>query len=159
VITTINTDLAPCYFAASEAVAYQEVAVRGTTTAAQRAQAPRLLNDDLIACSLVNSSVFDLANIDVPGSATAKQLASMLDDSTTWAVRDAHDTIAEIQILEAHPNSPGALAALRVDLGLMATDRASAAASRASAASLLDAKLPALLLPAVGSASAVLGAP
>lgn len=83
VITTINTDLAPCSFAVSEALNYEALVLVGRVDDAQRAQAPQLLNDDLIACSLVNSSVFDLSNIDVPGSASARQLrlhARRVDD-------------------------------------------------------------------------------
>ena len=67
-ISEINTDVAPCLFSLREALTLYGDETTGTLSAAHRAQIPGLLRDDQTACSYTNDNIFELSDIDVPGS-------------------------------------------------------------------------------------------
>ena len=103
VIKQINTDVAPCLFSIREALTLYGDETSGTLSSAHRAQIPALLRDDQTACSYTNDNIFELSDIDVPGSSAGKQVSQAVNTVTVWATSDALGAIEAIQTLTSHP--------------------------------------------------------
>jgi hypothetical protein len=152
VMGEINTDLSPCAFAASESFSIYSDLTHGTVTASQKVSVPGLLQDDQSACSFTDSSIYDLSNIEVPGSAAGREIGDLVITVTEWASSDAVAAIQQIATLAGDPTDTKALAALSSAERLLASDRAKALAELKAADKLLgNAHLPAPSLPALPS--------
>lgn len=150
VIGEVNTDVSPCTFAARESFSLYGELTQGTLTPSQRTTVPGLLRDDVAACSFTDNSIFDLSNIEVPGSAAGRQIGQLVSTVTVWASSDAVSAIEQIETLSGAPNDPKALRALSKAEGLLASDRTKALAEVRQAGRILgDAHLPAPALPAL----------
>ena len=104
VIASINTDLAQCAFAVSEGFKIFKAAQSPSLSAANRARIPALLTDDVAACSFTNQSTFDLANIEVPGTAAGRKIADAVATLSIWTTSDALGALTEIDKLTTdHP--------------------------------------------------------
>jgi hypothetical protein len=147
VIKEVNSDIAPCVFAVREAFTIYGDQVRNSLTAADRSHTPALLTDDQTACSLTDESIFNLSDVEVPGSAAGKQLGKMVGSVTLWATSDALGAVDAIQTLSVHPTNASARAALARDRRNLASDRAAAEASVRSIQAMLDTNLVGLYLP------------
>jgi hypothetical protein len=142
IIGEVNTDVAPCVYAVHEAMLIYVDRVSGQLNSADRAQVPSLIRDDEDACSLTDSSVFDLSDIDVIGSPAGKQISDAISTSTVWVTSDALGVIDLIETLQQHPHDQRAQAQLTVDRQRMTEDRARVDAEVASASRLLNRTLP-----------------
>lgn len=149
VIDEVNTDLAPCANATGEAYQLYSFKVAGTITPDEQSGSSRWLSDDLVACSFANAQVFDLSDVEVPGTASGKQLAQMVGWVTQWATSDALNSMNAISILMTHPANAQALASLSTQWRAMEKDRASATGAVRTVEGMLDTTLPALVLPSV----------
>jgi hypothetical protein len=148
VIGEIDTDVSPCTYAARESFAVYGDLTHGTLTASQRSTVPGLLRDDVAACSFTDNSIFDLSNIEVPGSAAGRQIGQLVETVTVWATSDALSAIEQIEALFGDPHDAKALAKLSKAEGLLASDRTKALAEVRAAAHLLGgAHLPEPALP------------
>jgi hypothetical protein len=147
VIGEINTDASPCTFAVKESFSIYGDVTAGTLSASNRAEIPGLLADDQSACSFTDSSIFDLSNIEVPGSAAGRDIGDMVLTVTDWASSDAVAAIQQIETLAGDPGNGKARSALGADEKLLASDRASAMKELQAADQVLDAHLPAPALP------------
>jgi hypothetical protein len=159
VIGEINADVAPCLFSVREALTIHADETAGTLSPGNRAQVPGLLRDDQTACSYTNSSIFDLSDIAVPGSAAGKQVAQAVNTVTVWATSDALGVVEAIQTLTSRPTDRKARAQLRSEERLLIEDRAKATAEVDAAGRALGTRLATLdiskeSLPGVGSAPA-----
>lgn len=144
VISEINADLAPCVFALREALMLYSDST-GKLSAANRSQIPALLRDDQDACSYTDANIFDLSDIDIPGSAAGKQVGQAENTVTVWATSDALSAIEAVQTLTSSNKADGrARAELRADERLLATDRDKATGEIDAAGKLLGTRLPAL---------------
>jgi hypothetical protein len=146
VIGEINADVAPCVFAVREALTLYSDETSGTLSSGNRSQIPALLRDDQNACSFTDSSIFDLSNIEVPGSPAGKHIGEAVNTVTVWATSDALGAIEVVQTLTSRPTDRKARAQLLVDERLLAQDRAKATAEINAAGRTLRTRLPALNL-------------
>ena len=137
VMTEVNNDLAPCAFGLNQAVGIWKLQAAHQLTAADRAPTPGLLGDDQSACSFTSEGIFDLSNIQVPGTPAGKHLGQMVGIATLWTTSDALRTIEDVQALMANPNDAAALHSLTVENGQLASDRRNALAEEAAADHLL----------------------
>lgn len=149
VIGQTNSDLAACTNAASEAFQLLGLRYAGTITDYERANAGPWIEQDIVACSLANTQVFDLSNITVPGTSSGSRLGDMLGSATTWATSDALDAMNAIARLMNDPTNADARAALLTQWRLMVTHRAEAIRSAHEAAAMLATSLPSLSLPQI----------
>jgi len=149
VIKQVNADIAPCAYSVSEAFTIYGDLTANSLTADNRARVPTLLGDDQAACSLTNQYIFALSDIEIPGSASGRQLADVVSTVTLWATADALGAIDAIEALSTHPGDVRALAALARYEQLLASDRAAADASMRSIDAMLDARIVSLNLPEV----------
>ncbi len=151
VISAVNSDLASCAYAVKEAFLIHDNEVSGTLTPSERSQSPGLLSDDEDACSFTDDNIYELANIEVPGSAAGKQLGDLVSTTTLWASSDALGAIIDIDELLQHRTDTKAETDLAKREKALAADRAAALAEVASAEQLLNTKFPAPDTPAVPS--------
>lgn len=149
VIGQVRGDLAPCTNAASEAFQLYGFQSSGTLTSYEHSNAPAWLNQDVVACSFANAQVFDLSAVDIPGTASGKQLGNMLNAAQLWATSDAKDAMDAISQLLGTPTNAAARTTLASDWAKMVTDRSSANRAIAAAATLLSTPLPGIGLPSV----------
>ena len=148
-IAEVNTDMAPCVFAARESFTIYGDETHHTLAAGDRARVPGLLRDDQVACSFTNESIYDLSDIDIPGSSAGKDIGAVVSTVTLWATSDALGAIEAIQTLSASPSDGPGLAELAKSERLLASDRGEADAAVHAAESVLDATLTPLTLPAL----------
>ena len=120
-----------------------------SSRAADRAPTPGLLGDDQSACSFTSEGIFDLSNIQVPGTPAGKHLGQMVGIATLWTTSDALRTIEDVQALMANPNDAAALHSLTVENGQLASDRRNALAEEAAADHLLATHLAGVDMPNV----------
>ncbi len=141
VIKEINADVAPCLFSVREALTLYGDETSGTLSSAHRAQIPALLRDDQTACSYTNDNIFQLSEIDVPGSAAGKQVSQAVNTVTVWATSDALGAIEAIQTLTARPGDRKARSQLHHQEGLLAEERDKATAEIDAAGHALGTRL------------------
>jgi hypothetical protein len=141
VIGEINSDVAPCLFSVREALTLYADETSGTLSSAHRAQIPALLRDDQTACSYTNDNIFELSDIDVPGSAAGKQVSQAVNTVTVWATSDALGVVEAIQTLTSRPGDRKARAQLHDDERLLIQDRSKATAEIDAAGHALGTRL------------------
>jgi hypothetical protein len=147
VMKQINSDLAPCSYAVNEAFEIEADVIANSLSSANRARVPGYLRDDQDACAFTNSSINDLANLEVPGTNAGKELGDLVSTVTFWASSDALAAIESIQTLTSKPGNVTAGTDLATAERLMASDRAEAENQEAAANRILGTHLPALQLP------------
>jgi hypothetical protein len=149
VMTEVNNDLAPCAFALNQAVGIWNLEAAHQLTAADRAPTPGLLGDDQSACSFTSEGIFDLSNIEIPGTPAGKRLGQMVGIATLWTTSDALKTIEDVQTLMTNPNDVAARQNLTAEEGQLASDRRDALADEAGADHLLATHLATVDMPSV----------
>ena len=149
VMSEINTDVASCAYAVKESFTIHADQVAGSLSSSDRHQAPSLLRDDLDACSFTDDSIFELSNIEVPGSAAGKRLGDVVNSVTLWATSDAIGAISDLATLLNHPDNQQALRDLGTRERALASDRADAFADISAADQILSAQLTVPALPAL----------
>ena len=92
-MTQLNTDVGPCSYAVGESITIYRDLRAHTLTPAQSRQVPGLLRDDQAACSFTDDSVYQLSTIDVPGSASGRDIGQVVSTVTLWATSDALSAI------------------------------------------------------------------
>jgi hypothetical protein len=149
VMSELNPDLAPCALAVHEALQIWGDQSAHTLSAADQAESPSLLRDDQNACSFTNESIFDLSNIEVPGSPAGKDMGDLVATSVLWTTSDALKAIEAVQTLMVHPQDESALRGLGKAEDAMAADRAAGLRELARADQVLDTTLPRPDMPAM----------
>lgn len=148
IMKEVNTDLAPCAYAANESFTIWKDQESHTLSPSDISRVPGLLRDDQTACSFTSDSIYDLtSNIDVPQTPAGRPLGQMVGTVTLWATSDALSAIESIQILTSDPGNGAALKQLQKEEPILAADRARADAQLQAADKVLATKLPALDLP------------
>jgi hypothetical protein len=141
VISELNTDLAPCVLAVHEALEIWGDQSAHTLSAKDLATSASLLRDDQNACSFTNETIFDLSNIEVPGSPAGKDMGDLVATSVLWTTSDALRAIEAVQALMLNGHDAGAQSALLKAERAMAADRQKSLAELARADRLLDTHL------------------
>ena len=149
VMSQINDDLGGCALAAHESFQIWHTETSGALSASDRAAGPGLLRDDQSACSFTNDSIFQLSDVEVPGSAAGKHLGALVGTATLWATSDALGAIEDIQTLFTNPGDQAALKDLAAKERAAASDRSQARADTAAADRILGVRLPEPDLPAL----------
>ena len=147
VMQELNSDIAPCALAVHQALAIWDLQAAHTLTAGERASTPGLLSDDQSACSFTNESIFDLTNIEVPGSPAGKKIGDLVATATLWTTSDALRAIEDVQKLMNDPTDVSSLRDLSVEERQLAADRRTANAQEDAANRILDTRLPAPDMP------------
>jgi len=147
VMQQVNQYLSPCAYAVNETFTIFQEHTDHQLTASDEATAPGLLRDDQVACSLTDESMFNLGNVEVPGSAAGKQLQQLVGTVTLWATSDALAAIEAIQTLWTDPSNASARQQLSKAERTLTSDRKAALANLATADHVLDAHLPVLKMP------------
>jgi hypothetical protein len=147
VMSEINADVGPCTFAAKESFSIHADQVAGSLSASDQREASSLLRDDLAACSFTDNSIFELSNIEVPGSAAGKRLGDLVDTVTLWATSDALGAISDLEALLTRPHDQTARRDLATRERALASDRAAAFADISAADRIVSAPLTEPALP------------
>jgi hypothetical protein len=153
VMQELNADIAPCALAVHQALGIWGLQASHTLTASDRANTPGLLSDDQSACSFTNESIYDLTNIEVPGSPAGKEIGDLVATATLWTTSDALRAIEDVQTLMTNPTDAKALGSLSVEERRLAADRRSANAEDGAADRILDTRLPRPDMPALTQAN------
>ncbi len=154
VMSEVNTDLGPCALAVRQAIGIWNLQAAHALTAADRAPTPGLLSDDQTACSFTDESIFDLTDIDVPGTPAGKELGQMIATATLWTTSDSLRAIEDVQTLMGDPSDAPALRSLAVEDKRLATDRSTALSQEDAADRALATRLPSVDLPPVAGVRA-----
>ena len=154
VMKELNTDIAPCALAAHQALGIWTLQSEGALPASARSGTPVLLGDDQAACSFTNESIFDLSNIEVPGTTAGKDLGDLVATATTWTTSDALRAIEIVQTLMSDPHDATALADLTKQEHQLALDRQRGLGEERQADQALNSTLIAVNLPALPEPSA-----
>jgi hypothetical protein len=149
VMSEVNSDLQPCAYAVGQAVGIWALQVHHQLSAAERSPTPGLLSDDQSACSFTNQGVYDLSNIQVPGTAAGKKLGQLLAVAMLWTTSDSLRAIEDVQTLMNQPNNAAAVRDLSRAEAQLASDRRSALADENAADRDLDTHLQPVNLPPV----------
>jgi hypothetical protein len=149
VISSINTDLYPCQFAVKESFSLYAGETHNSLTPSDRSDVPGMLGDDLAACTFTDNSIYDLSNIEVPGSADGRDIGEMVVTVTDWATSDAVGAISQIETLAGDPTNKGALKSLAGYERALTSDRTKAFSELDAADKVLDAHLAPPDLPVV----------
>jgi hypothetical protein len=153
VMSELNSDLQPCAYAVHQALSIYSLAAAHQLSPADEAPTPGLLSDDQSACSFTNESTYDLANIDVPGTAAGKELGQVVATATLWTTSDSLRAIEDVQTLMNAPNDAAARRNLNGAEAQLAKDRRTALAAEGAADRDLDTHLAKVDLPAEPSQS------
>ena len=153
VMSEVNTDLAPCALATRQAIGIWRLQAAHELTPADRSPTPGLLNDDQSACSFTSEEIFDLVNMQVPGTPAGKHLGQLIATATLWTTSDALRAIEDVQTLMNDPNKASALHSLSTAEAQLATDRRAAIAEEDAANRTLDTHLQPVDLPAIAGTS------
>jgi hypothetical protein len=151
VMNEVNSDVGPCAYAVKEAFLIRSDLENHTLSPADAPRVPGLLRDDQAACAFTDSSINDLANVEVPGTAVGRDLGDLVSTVTLWASSDALTAVEAEQVLSAHPTDAGALHRLSSAESMLASDRTEALGELAAAEHVLAVSLPSLDLPALPS--------
>ena len=151
VMSEVNSDLQPCAYAVRQALGIWTLQAHHQLSAAERAPTPGLLSDDQSACSFTNQGVYDLSNIQVPGTAAGKELGQLLATAMLWTTSDSLRAIEDVQTLMNQPNDAGALRDLSREEAQLAADRRNALADETAADRDLDTHLQPVNLPAIAA--------
>ena len=154
VMSEVNSDLEPCVYGVHQAQGIWTLQAAHELSAAERAPTPGLLSDDQSACSFTNEGIYDLANIQVPGTPAGKQLGQLVATATLWTTSDSLKVIEDVQALMNNPNNAGVRHNLSTEEAQLAVDRRTAMAEEAAADRDLDTHLQPVDLPVVTTSSA-----
>ncbi len=146
VMSQVNADVRPCSQALSKSFTILGDLTAHTLTPAQVNEVPGRLRQDQAACSLADASIYQLSTIDVPSSASGRDMGRVVSTVTLWATSDAVSAIDQIRALSSDPSDGTARSLLRHDEQLLAHDRALAESELGAAGAIVQAKLPALRL-------------
>jgi len=149
VMTEVNSDLAPCALAVHQAIGIWDLQAAHALTPADRSGTPGLLSDDQSACSFTDESIYDLTNIEVPGSQAGKDIGRLVATATLWTTSDALRAIEDVQRLMADPNDASVLHNLSVEEAQLASERRAAISEEDAADRTLDTRLPRADLPSL----------
>jgi hypothetical protein len=149
VMSEINSDVGPCSYALHETLTIYHDLTTHTLSKEDASQVPGLLRDDQAACSFTDDSIYQLSTIDVPGSASGKDLGQVEGTVTLWATSDALSAIEDVQTLSLDPSNAAARRSLAKAENELSRDRAQAEAELAAADRNLRTHLPALQLSSV----------
>lgn len=149
VLSELNTDLAPCAYAVHEAITIWGEQTARTLSAADRATSVSLLRDDQAACSYTNETIFDLSNIEVPGSPAGKDMGNLVATATLWTTSDALQAIEAVQALMHNGHEVPALRSLTEAETRLAADRRAGLTEESKANHILDTNLPRPDMPAL----------
>jgi hypothetical protein len=149
VMSEVNSDLQPCAYAVGQAVGIWALEVHHELTASERAPTPGLLSDDQSACSLTNQGLYDLSNVQTPGTPAGKELGQLLAIAMLWTTSDSLRAIEDVQTLMNHPNDAAAVRDLSREDGVLASDRRTALAEESAADRDLHTQLQPVDLPPV----------
>ena len=133
VMSEVNSDLQPCAYAVRQAVGIWAFQAHHQLSAAERAPTPGLLSDDQSACSFTNQGVYDLSNIQVPGTPAGKKLGQLLATAMLWTTSDSLRAIEDVQTLMNQPNDGRAVRDLSGEEAQLAADRRNALADENAA--------------------------
>jgi len=148
VMNEVNGDVAGCAYAIRETFTIYQDMKTGALSASDRSRVPTLLRDDQTACSFTNSSIFDLSDVEPPGSPAGKKIGQTVSVVTLWATSDALAAIEDVQALDGNTGSATTVADLTKQEHLLANDRAQAIGDvRAADGTLGGAHLPMPNLP------------
>ncbi len=150
VMSEVNTDLAGCALAVHQAIGIWNLQATHALTPADRAPTPGLLSDDQAACSFTNEDIYDLANIQVPGTPAGKHLGQLVAAALLWTTSDSLRSIEDVQTLMNNSSNAFALHSLSTEEARLATDRSNAISQEAAANRALDVHLPPVDLPPIG---------
>jgi hypothetical protein len=126
VMNEVNGDVAGCAYAVQETFTIYQDMKTGALSASDRSRVPTLLRDDQTACSFTNSSIFDLSNVEPPGSPAGKRIGQTVSVVTLWATSDALAAIEDIQALYGATGGATTVADLAKQEHHLADDRAQA---------------------------------
>ena len=150
VVQEVNADVGPCAYAANESFTIYADLKANSLSQSDISRVPGLLRDDQTACSFTSDSIYELtSDVDVPGSSSGKPLGEMVGTVTLWATSDALSAIESIQTLSNDPGNKSALAQLKTEEGLLASDRTLALSQLHAADKVLGTTLPGIDLPAL----------
>jgi hypothetical protein len=149
VMTELNSDVGPCAYGINQALGIWKLEAAHTLSAADRAPTPGLLGDDQTACSFTSNGIFDLSNIQVPGTPAGKQLAQLVSTATLWTTSDALRAIEDVQTLMNRPSDAAARHDLNKQERALAADRRLALSEEGAADRDLNTHLQAVDLPAL----------
>ena len=133
VMSEVNSDLQPCAYAVRQAVGIWALQAHHQLSAAERAPTPGLLSDDQSACSFTNQGVYDLSNVQVPGTPAGKKLGQLLATAMLWTTSDSLRAIEDVQTLMNQPNDGRAVRDLSGEEAQLAADRRNALADENAA--------------------------
>ena len=150
VMSEVNTDLAGCALAVHQAIGIWNLQAAHALTPADRAPTPGLLSDDQAACSFTNENIYDLANIQVPGTPAGKHLGQLVAAALLWTTSDSLRSIEDVQTLMNDSSNVAVLHSLSTEEARMASDRSNAISQEEAANQALDVHLPPVDLPVVG---------
>jgi hypothetical protein len=159
VMSELNSDLQPCAYGVHQALGIWTLAAAHQLSAADRAPTPGLLSDDQSACSFTSEGIFDLANIQVPGTPAGKELGQLVETATLWTTSDSLRVIEDVQTLLSNPGDTSVRRDLSKEETQLARDRRLGLNEEDAADRDLDTHLQAVDLPAMATdASADSGA-
>jgi len=150
VMSEVNTDLAGCALAVHQAIGIWRLQAAHALSPADRAPTPGLLSDDQTACSFTNENIYDLANIQVPGTPAGKHLGQLVAAALLWTTSDSLRAIEDVQTLMNNASNTSALHSLSTEEARLATDRSNAISQEDAANRALDIRLPPVDLPVIG---------
>ena len=133
VMSEVNSDLQPCAYAVRQAVGIWALQAHHQLSAAERAPTPGLLSDDQSACSFTNQGVYDLSNVQVPGTPAGKKLGQLLAVALLWTTSDSLRAIEDVQTLMNRPDDAAAVRDLSREEAQLASDRRNALADENAA--------------------------
>ena len=149
VMSEVNTDIAACAYAVKESFSIHAEQIAGSLTVSDLREAPSLLRDDQAACSFTDDSIFELSNIEVPGSAAGKRLGDLVSTATEWSTSDALGAISDLEKLFTDPRDAGVAHELVARERALASDRAACLADVSVADEILGTHLPEPDMPAL----------
>lgn len=138
VIQEIHTDADDCIVAIQESFTLYHDELSGKLSSSDKGQIPTMLGQDQGACSFTNSSIYDLANIEVPGSAAGRHIGDAVNTVTVWVSGPALSAIEAIQTLTGSPGDATAQATLISAERGLAADRAKVTTEIEAADRVLD---------------------
>jgi hypothetical protein len=153
VMTELNSDLQPCAYGVHQALGIWTLAAAHQLSAADRAPTPGLLGDDQSACSFTSEGIFDLANIQVPGTPAGKELGQLVATATLWATSDSLRVIEDVQTLMNNPGDTSVKRDLSKEETELARDRRTALNQEHAADRDLDTHLQGVDLPSMASST------
>jgi hypothetical protein len=149
-ISEINTDLAPCSYAVSEAFNFYTLYVQHRLTSSQYTQTLSLLKDDQAACGFTTNGLYDLTNnVQVDLTKAGKFVNASLAPLVTWMDSDSNGAIADIRLILTHHTVSTATADLARQEKFLSSDRNTVLSDISQANIILDGRVHPIKVPAL----------